>query len=236
MRISMRYFEHDDTKPVLSVLLPSRKRLAGLQKAIDSLAETVSDKRNVEVIVKLDHDDTESCSRINEIVTDINVKFLISDRLKGYASLHEYSNAMLDLVEGTWVVFMNDDSFMATPNFDTVILETQPVGDFGGRPNFACLNPVASYGWFPIVTSSACKKLGYFALHNHVDSFLQDVYSKFNARLEIPIHIGHYKSSMADETAHNSSTISLITSRTYGPFINANIEKIVDKIKKEILS
>ena len=73
MRISMRYFEHDDTKPVLSVLLPSRKRLVGLQKAIDSLAETVSDKRNVEVIVKLDHDDTESCSRINEIVTDINV-------------------------------------------------------------------------------------------------------------------------------------------------------------------
>jgi len=232
----MRYFEHNEENPVLSVLLPSRRRFPNLQRAIDSLAETVSDKKNVEVIVKLDHDDVESHSRINEIRTDITVKCLVSDRREGYASLHEFSNEMLDSVTGTWVVFMNDDTFMATPDFDKIILDAQPGKNFGGRPDFACLNPAASYGWFPLVTSSACKKLGYFSLHNHVDSFLQDVYSKFNAKLEIPIHIAHYKSSMTDEMAGISSDSSVITSKTYGPFINANINKIVHDVKTKILN
>jgi len=232
----MRYFEHNPANPVLSVLLPSRSRFSNLQNTIDSLAETVSDKKNVEVIVKFDDDDVASHSRISEIRTDISVKCLVSSRRNGYASLHEFSNEMLSHVTGTWVVFMNDDSFMATPNFDNIILDTLPGSDFGGRPDFACLNPIASHSQFPIVTSSACKKLGYFALHNHVDSFLQDVYGKFSAGVEVALHIGHYKSTMTDEIADSSNAAAMITSPTYGPFINANILQIIQKIKKEIFN
>jgi len=226
----MSYFTRTQN-PILTILLPSRNRFDMCKSTINSFLDKCNNKNNIQVILKFDTDDISSIERISELPSDIKLNTIISDRKQGYHSLHEYCNEMLEYAVGDWVLFMNDDSTMETKDWDIILENASPTGSFGGSKDLALLNPKGQIE-FPFVRTSICKKLGYFALHNHVDSFLQDIYVKLNARTNVNIDISHKRDLMTDRTRMETAAAAQLTSPTYGPFIKNNYEKIASELKR----
>jgi len=174
-------------KPILTVLIPSRYRFDRLVSCIDSFVNLASDKNNVEFIVKFDCDDTESYSRINEIRTDINIKFIVSDRLEGYNSLHTYANYMYKLATGSWIMFSTDDAQILTKEWD-LILPNQP-------DEMVCLSPKENgknSDVFPIITLESCKIFDMFCGNHAQDRWINQIYIDAGAMLDIDIEFKHY--------------------------------------------
>ena len=221
----MSYFTRTNN-PLLTVLLPSRNRFDLCVNTINSFADTCNDKNNLEIIVKFDTDDLNSVNRIQEIRKDINIKYVISDRLRGYFSLHHFCNEMLKQSTGDWVLMVNDDSLMTTPKWDVLLEKVSPLthtsvlghysgsdkhlpihqkyNKFEGNNNVALLNLNLMNNYtttFPVVRRSVCEKLGYFTLHPHNDAFLNDVYHRLHATLNVPeIKMRHLCNEVSDQT------------------------------------
>lgn len=245
----MSYFKRT-TNPILTVLLPSRNRFDMLLKTINSFANTCKNISNLEIIIKLDDDDTSSISRLEEIRKDVNIKVIISSQLNGYASLHEYANEMVKSATGDWCLFGNDDCLMMTKDWDDIIENVKPTESFKGTPNVGMLSIICDWHttqnicdteWqtgqeFPVIRTEVCHKVGYFSKHNHVDSFLQDVYNSIFANINISIIIKHNRNSdfANDITGIASRKSASITSPTYIPFFQQNGEIFIQDVKKLI--
>lgn len=221
----MTYFTRTPN-PLLSVLLPSRNRFDMCLNTINSFVDTCKNKLNLEIVIKFDTDDQHSLSRIDEIRNDANIKIIISDRLKGYFSLHHFCNEMLKKSTGDWILMVNDDSLMTTIGWDGLLECVSPATHksilghysgsdkhlpadkkyniFEGSPDVGLLNLNLMNAYtttFPVVRRDVCKKLGYFTLHPHNDAFLNDVYHRLHASLNVPeIKMRHLCNEINDQT------------------------------------
>lgn len=178
----------ENCNPILTILIPSRYRFDRLIACIDSYVELASDINTVEFIVKFDVDDLESVSRINEIRKDIKIKFLITERLNGYYSLHDYANYMYLLATGTWIMLCTDDAVIKTRHWD---LELAKV-----KEDYVCLSPYENgkvSEVFPIVSLISCKLFDCFCLNHAQDRWFNDVYGVAGKMVELPqIEFYHY--------------------------------------------
>lgn len=215
----MSYFTRT-ANPLLTILLPSRNRFDLCKNTIDSFVDTCSQKSNLEIIVKFDIDDHSSLSRIHELRKDVNIKVLVSDRLRGYFSLHEFCNQMLKQSTGDWILLVNDDSLMTTDGWDKLLEQVSPAthrsilnNTFEGTSDVALLNlnlMDAPTRTFPVVRRSVCQKLGYFTLHPITDEFLNRVYHGLNATLNVPeIQMRHLNNEVWDETRRETADAQL---------------------------
>ena len=241
----MSYFKRT-TNPILTLLLPSRNRFDMLLKTINSFVNTCKNISNLEIIIKLDDDDISSISRLEEIRKDVNIKVIISNQLNGYASLHEYANEMVKSATGDWCLFANDDCLMMTQDWDDIIENVKPTESFKGTPNVGMLSIICDWDRipifkttqeFPVIRTEVCHEIGYFSKHNHIDSFIQDVYNNISisANIDIPITIKHYRdNSIPDITGIASQKVANITSATYHPFFQKNGEIFIQDVKKLI--
>jgi hypothetical protein len=229
--------------PLLTILLPSRHRFDMLSHTIDTFIEKARDPRNLEIIIKLDEDDSETIKRISELRSDSLIKIIISPRLNGYASLHEYTNEMVKLATGDWVLFTNDDSTMETAAWDTMLENISPADDFYGSKNLACVRfnclwrkngQVTSIGKneFPAVRRSVCNSVGYFALQTHVDSFIHLIYDRLNANIFSELSINHSKNDINDHINEQTTNAARSTSAAFFPFMEQNLDKFVEEHRK----
>lgn len=172
---------------LLTILIPSRYRFDRLVSCIDSYVNLASDKKNVEFIIKFDTDDLESFSRINEIRKDINIKYLVTDRLNGYNSLHEYANYMYKLATGTWIMFCTDDAKILTKDWD-LVLDKQPY-------ELVCLCPKEGgkvSEVFPIINTEACKMFNMFCANHAQDRWFNQIYRDADRMRIIDIEFEHH--------------------------------------------
>ena len=239
----MSYFKRT-TNPILTLLLPSRNRFDMLLKTINSFVNTCKNISNLEIIIKLDDDDTSSISRLEEIRKDVNIKVIISSQLNGYASLHEYTNEMVKSATGDWCFFANDDCHMITQDWDDIIENIKPTESFKGTPNVGMLSMICDWDRipvfqtkheFPVIRTEVCHKVGYFSKHNHVDTFIQSVYNSISANIDVPITIKHYRDkAITDATGIASQKIGVVTSATYYPFFAKHGEVFIQDVKNLI--
>lgn len=100
--------------PLISVLMYSRDRPEVFREAAMSVAQTCSDISQVEIINKFDDDDI-NVHRYLEIVKEIHEQFgihmktVISNRLKGYWSIHTYLNDLSLMARGKMLWILGDD-------------------------------------------------------------------------------------------------------------------------------
>jgi hypothetical protein len=96
-------------KKILSFLIPSRGRVEILTQSIYNIIESFKQNiDDVEIIINLDLDDLES-HKILSNQFDVEIKYIISDRLKGYLSLSDFMSQCYKLSEGYFFVLYNDD-------------------------------------------------------------------------------------------------------------------------------
>lgn len=162
----------DYTSYDISLLVPTRKRLEHLKSNIDSIFN-LADKSNsnFEVIFKVDFDDYETIDYIKTWGNEWeNITFVVNSRKKGYNSLVNHFESMVDIAKGKYIWGFTDDITIKTQNWNT-LLGNRLTSDF--KIYYPVINnhreslPVYPKKWKEI--------LGYIAPHTGIDVYIQRI-------------------------------------------------------------
>lgn len=151
---------------MISVLLPSRSRKMKLDQAIESLLDNAVNPDNVEIIVRIDDDESDLYGIVEHAQMVVGPRF-------GYAGLHQYENQLAALAKGEWFLLFGDDATMQTVGWDEIVREV---------PHSMCLVEFRD-GWsngrkescFPIFPRAYYDVLGEIAGNPAYDSWVHDV-------------------------------------------------------------
>ena len=175
----------------VAVIIPTRKRPAGLERAVKALYETAADPKNVLLMVAFDDDDVESqeafANGLAEWMDDHEYPYIAQEfpRL-GYGRLHDYTNALCKVGDADWFFNYNDDAIMETVGWDALV--AAKTGEF--KLLSAYTHNDHPYAIFPIFPREWFELFGYFALHQASDAwisqqaFLLDLYERINIRID----------------------------------------------------
>jgi hypothetical protein len=110
-------------KYLISILIPTRKRVNLLDRTIKNIIETSNtSNNNYEIIIKVDFDDHETIDYIKLWDNKYeNVNFIINSRLDGYYSLTDHNEMMIDCAKGKYMFCYNDDLLMETQNWNDIL-------------------------------------------------------------------------------------------------------------------
>lgn len=171
----------------ISVLVPTRGRVARLRKLYESYASTT--QHCAELVFRVDEDDVETQRFLKERVC----KMVVGPRLQGYRSLPIFFNEMLTVASGHVLLCGNDDMVFKTPGWDRLILNEAnkyPDGlfDFGVHTHNEDNFP------FAIVSRRAVQRLG-FIFDPQIfwgDIYLRDVMAHFGRSIKLSnVNIDH---------------------------------------------
>lgn len=113
--------KNDQNTKLISVLIPTRKRLSRLQRCIKSFEENTKNYSKIELIFKIDVDDNETFNFLINYNHKIDTKYIFSDRLNGYGNLHDFYNEMAKISSGYFLYIFNDDIYMKTFGWEEII-------------------------------------------------------------------------------------------------------------------
>ena len=161
------------TKPLITVLLPTRKRTAMVKKSISTILELATDPSRLHIAIAYDSDDAES----ETYFTSNEWKLLVENtgatqvvykiERQGWMELHEYYNHLAQNSNSDWYLIWNDDAFMQTQGWDQEIHDNK---DYQGLISMECMigmNPVDQ--WIQDITYEiGCyKRINAKIFHDH---------------------------------------------------------------------
>lgn len=100
-------------RPFFSLIVPTRKRPEKLARFLDSVAGTAAHPERVEVVLVIDDDDRASCLSHPRL----NVTHTLGAPGRTMGALN---NAGFAASTGDWVMLLNDDVIVRTPNWDAI--------------------------------------------------------------------------------------------------------------------
>jgi len=157
-----------ESKPFLSIILPSRKRVEMLNETLYSIYSLADlNNPNFEVIIKVDFDDHETLDYIKNWSNEYeNLYFIINSRKKGFLNLVDFLEDMIDLAKGKYILAANDDMMFKTQNWNTIL--TKCLTDF--KIYFPYVNGYRESFW--CIPKELYTTLGHVAPHNQTDTYL----------------------------------------------------------------
>lgn len=107
-------------KKLISILIPTRNRVQLLKECLDSINIKTHDHSLVEILLKIDTDDTNTIDFINQYksISRVLIKDIITDRKKGYGSLDEHMNYLSSFSEAEFLLGLNDDVEILTEGWE----------------------------------------------------------------------------------------------------------------------
>jgi len=109
-------------KPLVSVLLPSKKRLLRLLDCMDSITATATFPESVQFCIRLHSDDVRTLDSISSILSmATNVRIIVGSPLGGYSDLASFYQDAALIADGEWVWIMNDDVISETQGWDEML-------------------------------------------------------------------------------------------------------------------
>ena len=168
---------------MISLLLPTRKRINLLTDCINSIVNNCESKDNFEILFAIDPDDNEMIEYIKKF-DQCNFQYLIMEIRYGYGKLNEYVNRLCQIAKGDLLWLFNDDAEILTKDWDRIILnntmsnkiELYNFNNNNHRPNI-----------FPMITKKMYNILGYFSKHPCIDSYVLIMSRTINSMFEINI-------------------------------------------------
>jgi hypothetical protein len=216
----------------ISIILPSRKRLEGLNDTLFSILETANPENlNFEVIVKVDFDDLDTIDYIKNWDNEFeNITFIVNSRRQGWLNMTDYVENMIDISKGKWILNVNDDVIFKTQNWNT-ILSNQLNG-------FKIYFPKTD-GYpqsFPIYPKKLKEILGHISLTNQIDTYLYRLSMETGIETYIDdVYIEH-DLDLRDETHSDKAEVvdRNFMTRDYhaqSPEFKADIKKVNEYLK-----
>lgn len=157
-----------ETKPFVSIIFPSRKRVEMLNETLYSIYSLADlENPNFEVIIKVDFDDHETLDYIKNWSNEYeNLYFIVSSRKQGFLNIVDFYEDTIDLAKGKYILVANDDMLFKTQNWN-IILESK-LNDF--KIYFPYVNGYREA--FYIIPKELYHILGHIAPHNQADTYL----------------------------------------------------------------
>ncbi len=164
-------------KPLISLLLPTRKRVHLVRRLLKSLEDTVSTLDNVEVILYVDEDDTES-----QAISHPSIRL---KRIVGTpgTTMGTIFNESFGHAEGRYIMLLNDDMVFRTRNWDLrVISAFEGFKDDIGFVYGNDLDQGKAVPTFPILSRRVCEIMGEVCppeyRNLHIESHLIDIFKE----------------------------------------------------------
>ena len=192
---------------LLSILLPTRQRVALVEKSLASLLDRAKVIKDFEILIAYDDDDHESqCyfqgSGWQKFLEKYQVHYkCFSVPRWGYENLNEYINFLGKQSQGKWLLFWNDDALMETVHWDDHLRMNQ---DFRGLLHMTCSNLVMNCSLFPLFSRDWIELFGTVSPSNHIDSWISDICWNARARKAIPVSTFHDRFS---ESGNNNDRV-----------------------------
>ena len=119
--------------PLVSFLIPTRGRPEQLRDCVEYLIETSKNSDNCEFILRADFDDKVTLSMLSEEDSifpkwegrGVRIKLLFGPRGRGWRDIYLWLNDMALVSSGDWLSIWNDDAFMITEGWDSIIEEAE---------------------------------------------------------------------------------------------------------------
>lgn len=219
---------------LISIILPTRQRVAQLSNFLSSIYSTVYDLNNVEVLVAVDQDDTDTITFLkNYNLVDIRM-FTFEERYH-YKGLYKYSNYLAQRAQGSFISFGCDDNQHLSPYWDLILKEylhkfviINPLtpshqhycrGDFNGL-----LYPIIPRLWVDII--------GGIGNNTALDSWVQEVAQGAMVPIinEDKIVIESYR---YEETGRNKDDIIHRESMALAPLVRNDYHSAEKNIERE---
>lgn len=105
-------------RPLVSAIIPTRKRVPRLIKTIDSLLREADDKSCVEVVLKIDNDD-QITQKEFPFADYPMVKKVFSDRGRGYGEMGRFVTEACAGATGEWSFLIDDDCWIVGKGWDS---------------------------------------------------------------------------------------------------------------------
>ena len=189
--------------PLISVMLPTRRRTGLLPQSLGSLMDRARDTTSIELAVIHDDDDTETRDwfqgpQWHELQQRWQNPWICRQvpRL-GYSRLNEYLNILAPQCHGQWLLFWNDDAVMETPHWDDHVRANR---DWPGLLHMPCRNVPMRCSIFPLFNRRWLDVFGMVSPNTFSDSWISDVARGAGVRREIPVWTFHDR---FEETGHN---------------------------------
>lgn len=223
---------------MISLLMPTRNRLAWLERAVLSVRATA--QTEVEIVVWVDDDDLPSAEQAEKL----KLKYVIRPRIR---SLSKMMNGLAEIATGDILGLSNDDFIYRTVGWDKEIeaaydgcpdkiLLVHGTEDHVHAGNFA-VHPFLSRRWMEI-TGRFCPE--YFPA-DLIDNWLNDVANMLGRRRHLPnVYIEHMHFSLGksvmDQTYREGRELLQGTEDYYGKYSTEDMlqERLreVDKLRK----
>jgi glycosyltransferase involved in cell wall biosynthesis len=145
---------------MFSVILPTRERLPGLKKTLDSFQNTTDNLNGLEVILVCDTDD-ESLHLVEKVIDKYPYNIMALVRPRSDHFCRDYQNWGASKSSGQNILCWNDDCWVKTPHWDTIIKEK-----VGTRRVYMvdCMDStheeLYSFPRFPIISRAAYEAAG----------------------------------------------------------------------------
>lgn len=194
---------------LVSVLLPTRGRLAWLQESLDSLFECAAHPEDIEVLLGMDDDDTVTQKDIQPYLAKYPTVKSIEFPRHGYAGLHHYVNGLAQQGVGRYFLLWNDDARMKTKRWDDVLRNTLEK-DKGQLRVYQVQNN-SGVDVFGLVPREWIETLGHLSLAAPYDSWVNDIADTLGINTPISIYAHH----IIGEERENSSCVAPIPSEAY---------------------
>lgn len=117
----------EGTAPMLvSILIPTRKRVPRLLKLINSIYATASNPKSFEIILKVDPDDDETLNATRNFNGQVVAR--VTPRGIGYGDSGRYCMEMEEVADGDWCFLIDDDSTVEGKGWDEQIAALPKTG------------------------------------------------------------------------------------------------------------
>tara|TARA_A100001201_G_scaffold44141_5_gene45039 strand:- start:86 stop:937 length:852 start_codon:yes stop_codon:yes gene_type:complete len=178
----------------ISILLPTRKRLPLLKRAVESLISNAANPEKLEFLFGVDKDDLETFKYLKDSKYPNQIALQFNPI--GYENLHRYNNTLAGFSNGKWIMFFNDDAIMKTKNWDEKIMDFEKefcLLRFREQTNHP-------YSIFPCFPREWFYLLDHISLHGQNDAWLSEIAYMLNIMREVDIEVTHDR---ADITGNN---------------------------------
>jgi glycosyltransferase involved in cell wall biosynthesis len=181
-------------KPIVSFLIPTRKRPDQLHQTIRSIIDMASDPTTVEIIVRADEDDEATLTMLNN--TPLPIIFGVGRRPPlGYIQIADLYGEMASHSTGEFLFIFNDDTDMVSKGYDDILREYSMSVCI-----LHCASDTTNTNEFPVVHRAIPSVCGNMGKHPSVDRWYQIMGEYMNITVEEPrIRVRHNKTNAPSE-------------------------------------
>lgn len=182
------------TSTLVSVMLPTRKRVEMVQRSVESLLSLAQNPEQIEIIIAYDNDDEQSREYFtshawhNLIEKYESTSQVFECEPWSYEGLHHYFNLMALGSQGSWLLIWNDDALMQTKHWDQHVKNNE---HFVGMLHMPTENFRKDLTLFPLIPRVWLDLFESVSLTQIVDTWIQEICYKANAVLPIPVTVFH---------------------------------------------